>query len=78
MAESLHVGAEKDEIADIVFMPGDPLRAKFIAENFLEGAKCYTQVRKTPCAIRAHTSAREFPYRAAEWGWLPWGLSHTN
>ena len=45
MAESLHIGAEKDEIADIVFMPGDPLRAKFIAENFLEGAKCYTQVR---------------------------------
>ena len=35
MAESLHIGAEKGEIADIVFMPGDPLRAKFIAENFL-------------------------------------------
>ena len=45
MAESLHIGAEKGEIADIVFMPGDPLRAKFIAENFLEDARCYTQVR---------------------------------
>lgn len=43
--ESLHIGAEKGEIADIVFMPGDPLRAKFIAENFLEDARCYTQVR---------------------------------
>lgn len=41
MAESLHIGAEKGEIADIVFMPGDPLRAKFIAENFLEDARCY-------------------------------------
>ena len=45
MAESLHIGAENGEIADIVFMPGDPLRAKFIAENFLEDARCYTQVR---------------------------------
>ena len=26
-------------------MPGDPLRAKFIAENFLKDAKCYTEVR---------------------------------
>ena len=40
MGESLHIGAEKDEIADIVFMPGQPLRAKFIAENLLEEAKC--------------------------------------
>ena len=51
MAESLHIGAEKGEIADIVFMPGDPLRAKFIAENFLEDARCYTQVvpLRYPC-----------------------------
>lgn len=26
-------------------MPGDPLRAKWIAENFLDDAECYTQVR---------------------------------
>ena len=42
MAESLHIGAEKGRYADIVLMPGDPLRAKFIAENFLEDARCYT------------------------------------
>ena len=26
-------------------MPGDPLRAKFIAENFLEDAECYSEIR---------------------------------
>lgn len=45
MADSLHIGAVKGEIAETVFMPGDPLRAKFIAENFLDRAKCYTTVR---------------------------------
>lgn len=29
-----HIHAEKNEIAKTVLMPGDPLRAKFIAENF--------------------------------------------
>ena len=34
-----HNSAKKGEIAKTVLMPGDPLRAKFIAENFLENAK---------------------------------------
>lgn len=42
---SFHIGAKKDEIADTVLLPGDPLRAKFIAENFLENASCYNNVR---------------------------------
>lgn len=42
---SIHIGASKGDIAETVLMPGDPLRAKFIAENFLENAKCYTEVR---------------------------------
>lgn len=37
--------AKADEIADTVIMPGDPLRAKYIAENFLEDAKQVTDVR---------------------------------
>ena len=40
-----HIGAEKGQIAEKILLPGDPLRAKFIAENFLEDAKCYTSVR---------------------------------
>ncbi|MEV4134403.1 purine-nucleoside phosphorylase [Dactylosporangium sp. NPDC049742] len=42
---STHIGAEPGEIAELVLMPGDPLRAKWIAETFLEGASCYSTVR---------------------------------
>ncbi len=40
-----HIAAQPGEFAETVLMPGDPLRAKFIAENFLENAQCITQVR---------------------------------
>jgi len=40
-----HIAAEKGEIADRILLPGDPLRAKFIAENFLDNAKQYTGIR---------------------------------
>ena len=42
---STHIGAEKGEIAKIVLLPGDPLRAKYIAETFLEDVKQYNTVR---------------------------------
>ncbi|NCB80549.1 MAG: purine-nucleoside phosphorylase, partial [Bacilli bacterium] len=32
---SIHISAKPGEIADKILLPGDPLRAKFIAENFL-------------------------------------------
>ena len=41
-----HIGAKsKDEIAKTVLMPGDPLRAKLIADNYLDDATCFTTVR---------------------------------
>lgn len=40
-----HNNAEKNDIAKTVLMPGDPLRAKFIAENYLENPVCYNEVR---------------------------------
>lgn len=40
-----HNTAKKEDIAAKVLMPGDPLRAKYIAENFLEGARCVNEVR---------------------------------
>ena len=40
-----HNQAKLGEIAKTVLMPGDPLRAKYIAENFLEDAKLYNNVR---------------------------------
>ena len=42
---STHIGAAPGDIAPHVLMPGDPLRAKWIAETFLDGAKCYSEVR---------------------------------
>lgn len=40
-----HNNAVKGDIAKTVLMPGDPLRAKFIAENYLENPVCYNEVR---------------------------------
>ena len=42
---SLHIAAKKGQIAESILLPGDPLRAEFIAENFLRGAKKYTDIR---------------------------------
>ena len=42
---SLHIEAKKGEIAETILLPGDPLRAKFVADNFLEDAVCYNKVR---------------------------------
>lgn len=40
-----HLGAKKNDIAEIVLLPGDPLRAKYIAETFLEDVVQYNEVR---------------------------------
>ena len=42
---STHIGAALGEIAPRVLLPGDPLRARWIAQTFLEKAECYTEVR---------------------------------
>lgn len=40
-----HNNAKKGDIAKTVLMPGDPLRARFIAENYLDSPVCYNEVR---------------------------------
>jgi len=42
---STHIGASPGEIAPTVLLPGDPLRARWIAETFLDDARCYSEVR---------------------------------
>ncbi len=42
---STHIGAQPGEIASTVLLPGDPLRARWIAETFLDDARCYSEVR---------------------------------
>lgn len=43
--KTFHNEAEKGQIAKTVLMPGDPLRAKYIAETYLEDVICYNRVR---------------------------------
>ncbi|PIE13408.1 MAG: purine-nucleoside phosphorylase [Rhodobacterales bacterium] len=42
---TIHIGAQPGEIAETVLMPGDPLRAKWAAETFLQDVKCVNEVR---------------------------------
>ena len=42
---STHIGAQPGDIAPTVLLPGDPLRARWIAETFLDDARCYSEVR---------------------------------
>ncbi|MGC1489588.1 MAG: purine-nucleoside phosphorylase [Albidovulum sp.] len=42
---TIHIGAKPGEIAETVLMPGDPYRAKWAAETFLQDAVCVNQVR---------------------------------
>lgn len=40
-----HIGAEKNDIAETVLLPGDPLRARFVADNYLEDVRLVNEVR---------------------------------
>ena len=42
---SVHINAKKGQIAEVVLMPGDPLRAKYIAEHYLTDVEHYNSVR---------------------------------
>ena len=42
---SIHIAAKEGDIAEVILLPGDPLRAKFVAENFLENPILYNNVR---------------------------------
>ena len=42
---STHIEAKEGQIAKAVLLPGDPLRAKFIAENYLTNPKCFNEIR---------------------------------
>ncbi|MNH82609.1 Purine nucleoside phosphorylase DeoD-type [compost metagenome] len=42
---SVHINAQKGDVAETILLPGDPLRAKYIADTYLEDVTCYNQVR---------------------------------
>ena len=61
---TIHINADRGEFAETVLMPGDPLRAKYIAETFLDGARQVADVRNmfgftgefrgNPVSVMAH------------------------
>lgn len=62
-----HIEAKKGEIAKTVLMPGDPLRAKLIADNYLENVKLVSSVRN----IYAYTGTykgKEITVMASRYG----------
>jgi purine-nucleoside phosphorylase len=42
---SIHIAAQRGQIAERILLPGDPLRAKFVAEHYLEDPVCFNEVR---------------------------------
>lgn len=42
---SMHISAQVGEISNRILLPGDPLRAKYIAEKYLESAVCFNEIR---------------------------------
>src|SRR5690625_3702958 len=42
---SVHIGSKKDDIAEAILLPGDPLRAKYIADTYLKNVIHYNDVR---------------------------------
>lgn len=42
---SIHIGAKQGDIAETILLPGDPLRAKHVAETFLQDVICYNEIR---------------------------------
>ena len=57
--KTFHIEAEEGQIAKTVLMPGDPMRAKYIAEHYLTDVICYSQVRGMIV-----TDMREHPFEA--------------
>jgi len=63
---STHIGAKENEIAETILLPGDPLRAKYIAENFLENPVCYNEVRNM-LGFTGTYKGKKCPYKEREW-----------
>ena len=65
MSKHLHIMAKEGSIAETVLLPGDPLRAKFIAENFW-----FVIMKLEECmVIQEHIKVKEYQFKVQEWGY---------
>ena len=72
-----HIEAKAGDFAKTVLMPGDPLRAKFIAETFLEDAVLVNNVRGIQ-GYTARIKAKEYPSWPPAWVYRRWPSIRTS
>lgn len=65
---SIHIAAQPGEIAETVLLPGDPLRAQFIAQNFLQNSQRYSAVRNMLGFTGTTTDGRNVSVQGAGMG----------
>ena len=74
---TIHIGAKNDEIADTVLLPGDPMRAKWAAENFLTSPRLVNQVRGM-LGFTGTFKGNRVRFRVAAWACRPFQYMLTN
>ena len=76
-----HIEAKKGDYSDIVLLPGDPLRAKWIADTYLDEVKQVNSVRNMlGFTGYLHWNDREglCPFKEVVWEWLPTQSIYMN
>lgn len=77
LKETPHIKPNGVEIAETILLPGDPLRAKFIAENFLENPVLLMKFEEC-WGTQANIKERKFLLWVPVWGLQPWRSIHGN
>ncbi len=72
-----HNKASLEDVAKVVLMPGDPLRAKLIAENFLKDAVLFNDVRGM-LGYTGTYKGKRVSVMEAEWEWPAWEFICMN
>lgn len=72
-----HNNANIEDVAKVVLMPGDPLRAKLIAENFLR-MPYYLMMYEACLDIQVHIKENVYLSWEAEWEWPAWEFIRMN
>ena len=72
-----HIEAKQGDIAETILLPGDPLRAKYIAENFLENPVCYNEVRNM-LGYTGTYKGKKFLYKEQVWESLLFRFMQQN
>ena len=73
-----HNSANIEDVAKVVLMPGDPLRAKLIAENFLKDAILFNDVRGMLGYTGTYKRKKSFCRWEAVWEWQVWEFIRMN